>query len=145
MAAPYWVSVAVLVLMTVRNGETVIDPNQLEPIVQDILNRWVKFLWNAEEKLNMMMMFTAAVFNKETVARCEKDYRVTCDKYAIKNCITLCWAVQCQLEGKILFTSLETQTQYILLERPPVRSCVTCMGGASSQQLTTETIYQLRT
>lgn len=45
MAAPYWVSVAVVLLMTVTNGvtvtniETTIEPHKLAPIVQDILNR----------------------------------------------------------------------------------------------------------
>ncbi|KAL3995796.1 DNA excision repair protein ERCC-4 [Sarotherodon galilaeus] len=68
MAAPYWVSVAVLVLMTVTNGETVIDPNQLAPIVQQILNRYTPHN-NGANNNREPPMFSVAVsvpLNKQT-------------------------------------------------------------------------------
>ncbi|CAI5678948.1 unnamed protein product [Oreochromis niloticus] len=59
MAAPYWVSVAV-VLMTIRNGVTAIHPNQLAPIVQDILNRYTPS-YNGANNNRKFPMFSVAV------------------------------------------------------------------------------------
>ncbi|XP_019215887.1 uncharacterized protein LOC109202575 isoform X2 [Oreochromis niloticus] len=59
MAGPYWVSVAVVVLMIVTNGETVIDPNQLAPIVQEILNKYTPS-YKGENNI-MFPMFSVAV------------------------------------------------------------------------------------
>nr|XP_024658708.1 uncharacterized protein LOC112435048 [Maylandia zebra] len=68
MAAPYWVSVAVLVLMTVTNGETVIDPNQLAPIVQDILNRYTPSYIGANNnrKFPMFSVAVSVPYNEQT-------------------------------------------------------------------------------
>ncbi|XP_026027993.1 uncharacterized protein LOC113024842 isoform X2 [Astatotilapia calliptera] len=67
MAGPYWVSVAVLVLMTVRNGETVIDPNQLAPIVQDILNRYTpSYGANNNRKFPMFSVAVSVPYNEQT-------------------------------------------------------------------------------
>nr|XP_024658414.1 uncharacterized protein LOC101468127 [Maylandia zebra] len=67
MAAPYWVSVAVLVLMTVTNGETVIDPNQLAPIVQDILNRYTpSYGANNNRKFPMFSVAVSVPYNEQT-------------------------------------------------------------------------------
>lgn len=60
MAAPYWVSVVVVFLMTVRNGVTVIDPNNLAPIVQEILNRYTPHYNGANNNRNPRM-FSVAV------------------------------------------------------------------------------------
>ncbi|XP_039469458.1 uncharacterized protein LOC116319576 [Oreochromis aureus] len=60
MAAPYWVFVAVVVLMTVRNGETVIDPNNLAPIVEEILNRYTPN-YNGANNNRIPPMFSVAV------------------------------------------------------------------------------------
>lgn len=60
MAAPYWVSVAVVVLMTVRNGVTAIDQHQLAPIVQEILNRYTPS-YNDKDGNRITPMFSVAV------------------------------------------------------------------------------------
>ncbi|CAI5678935.1 unnamed protein product [Oreochromis niloticus] len=67
MAGPYWVSVAVVVLMTVRNGETVIDPNQLAPIVQEILNRYTPSYIGADgnRKFPMFSVAVSVPLNKD--------------------------------------------------------------------------------
>lgn len=43
MAALSWIPVAVALLMIVGDGLTALNQNQLAPIVQEILNRWVNF------------------------------------------------------------------------------------------------------
>ncbi|XP_039469802.1 uncharacterized protein LOC120440718 [Oreochromis aureus] len=66
MAGPYWVSVAVVVLMTVRNGatvtndETVIDQHQLAPIVEEILKRYTPN-YNGADDNSFPPMFSVAV------------------------------------------------------------------------------------
>ncbi|XP_026025158.1 uncharacterized protein LOC113023365 [Astatotilapia calliptera] len=88
MAAPYWVSVAVLVLITVTNGETVIDPHQLAPIVDDILNRYTPSYKGANNH-RQFPMFSVAVSVPRNKDKFDMN-KVTDDGEAVRTKILNC-------------------------------------------------------
>lgn len=90
MAGPYWVSVAVVFLMIVRNSLSALDQHQLAPVVQEILKRYTPKFKDADDK-SFPPMFSVAV----SVPYNEKEHKYDMSKVPdsdenVKNMILNC-------------------------------------------------------